>query len=65
MMKMKMIKTTVRSAPAGSDKNPRTDISRPVFMTDLQMHWYRLCDDILENNDTGWPVGILILSTPI
>ena len=32
--------------------NPRTDIGKPVFMTDLQMHWYRLCDDILENNDT-------------
>ena len=22
--------------------NPRTDIDKPVFMTDLQMHWYRL-----------------------
>ena len=32
--------------------NPRTDIGKPVFMTDLQMHWYRLCDDILENNYT-------------
>ena len=21
-------------------------------MTDLQMHWYKLCDDNLENNDT-------------
>ena len=20
--------------------NPRTDIGKPVFMTDLQMHWY-------------------------
>ena len=32
--------------------NPRTDIGKPVFMTDLPMHWYRLYDDILENNDT-------------
>ena len=32
--------------------NPRTDIGKPVFMTDLQMHWYKLCDDNLENNDT-------------
>ena len=32
--------------------NPRTDIGKPVFMTDLQMHWYRLCDNILESNDT-------------
>ena len=26
--------------------NPRTDIAKPG----LQMHWYRLCDDILEYN---------------
>ena len=32
--------------------NPRTDIGKPVFMTDLQMHWYKLCDHNLENNDT-------------
>ena len=32
--------------------NPRTDIGKPVFMTDLQMHWYKLCDDNLEDNDT-------------
>ena len=32
--------------------NPRTDIGKPVFMTDLQMHWYRLSDNILEYNDT-------------
>ena len=31
--------------------NPRTDIGKPVFMTDLPMHWYRLCDDILGNNN--------------
>ena len=22
-------------------------LGKPVFMTDLQMHWYMLCDDIL------------------
>ena len=32
--------------------SPGTDIGKPVFMTDLQMHWYRLCDNILESNDT-------------
>ena len=32
--------------------NPRTDTGKPVFMTDLEMHLYRLCDDILEYNDT-------------
>ena len=32
--------------------NPRTDTGKPVFMTDLQMHLYKLCDNILEYNDT-------------